>query len=98
MAGRNRTFGQVHVVRPSVEQSVARIISAAGDFHQIVIVKVRIELVEVAAVFRAIVSSRGWRRAALLIAAGTAITVASSRRAPLATFLVGLTIFAFVLR
>jgi hypothetical protein len=96
MAGRHRAFRRVHVVGFRVEQRVARIISAAGHFHQIVIIKVCIEFVEVAAVLRPIVSPRC--RTALLIATWAAITVATPRRAPFATFLLGRTTLTVALR
>lgn len=99
MAGRNRTFGRIHVVIFGIEQGAAYIIAAARRFHQIIIIviKVGIEFVEVTAVPRAIVSSRRRRWAALLIASWTALPVASLRRTSLATFLIGWTLFAVTL-
>ena len=99
MAGRNRTFGRIHVVVFGIEQGAAYIIAAARRFHQIIIIviKVGIEFVEVTAVPWAIVSSRRRRWAALWIASRTALPVASLRRTSLATFLIGWTQFAVTL-
>jgi hypothetical protein len=97
MTGRNRSFRRIHVVGLSVEQRIAHVVAAAGYLHQIVVVKVGIEFVEFAAVLGAVVSSRCWRWAALLIAAWTAVPVASLGRAPFAAFFLRWSVFAVAL-